>query len=79
MASMESPRGKYPRLRWFALAQVIAVLLLSPSEYRDEIRDHANPIAIGLATLIGLAWNGMLLKLWWETRPFPKEDSQPQT
>jgi hypothetical protein len=72
MADMESIRGKYRRLRWVFLVQVIAVVALAPSEYREMIHDHANPWMIVWVTALGIGWNGMLLNLWWRSRPESK-------
>jgi len=72
---MNSLRGKYPRIRWFALAQVIAVALFAPSEYVSMFRDHESPLLIVWVTALGIGWNGMLLKFWWATRSISKEDS----
>lgn len=72
---MESIRGKYRRIRWVWLALVIAVVVSAPSEYRAMIHGHAAPLMFVWVTLVGLGWNGMLLSLWWRSRP----DSKSQT
>jgi hypothetical protein len=54
MAGMNDLRGKYPRIKWFCLAQVIAVVICVPSLYREMARNHESLLLIAVTTLVGI-------------------------
>jgi hypothetical protein len=70
---MESIRGKYRLIRWLWLLLVFITIIALPSEIKDinamVSENHRTLWLIPVLVMVGLVWNGMLLKLWWDSRP----------
>jgi len=74
---MKNMRGKYRYVRWVWLAMVGATIIALPAEVNDlknmVSQNHKLAMLIPVLVIVGLAWNGMLLKLWWNSRPKTRE------